>query len=129
MYNYDLTKSSINLPIKLKLGTNEIDFVASLDTGATFCIFERLFGEEIGLIIEQGHKTFIRTALGKFTAYGHTVTMDILDYSFESFVYFAENESFSHNVLGRNGFLSKINLGLIDYDGKIFLNSYDTDIK
>lgn len=127
MYSYDLTKSSINLPVKLKLGENEIDFVASLDTGATFCIFERLFGEELGLIVEQGHKTFIRTALGKFTAYGHTVVINILDYSFEAVVYFAENESFTHNVLGRNGFLNKVNLGLVDYDGKIFLNSYNID--
>lgn len=39
-------------------------------------------------------------------------------------VYFAKEESFTRNVLGRQGFLDRVKLGLIDYEGKLLLSAY-----
>jgi hypothetical protein len=39
-------------------------------------------------------------------------------------VYFAEDENFSRNVLGRHGWLELVTIGLIDYDGKLYLSRY-----
>ncbi len=37
---------------------------------------------------------------------------------------FAEDENFNRNVLGRHGFLDRTVLGLVDYEGKLYLNQY-----
>jgi hypothetical protein len=42
-----------------------------------------------------------------------------------STVYFAKDESFTRNVLGRQGWLDRVKLGLIDYEGRLFLSKYD----
>ena len=35
---------------------------------------------------------------------------------------FAEDENFSRNVLGRQGRLDRVRLGLVDYEGKLCLS-------
>jgi hypothetical protein len=40
-------------------------------------------------------------------------------------VYFAADEAFTRNVLGRQGWLNVIRLGLVDYEGKLYLSHYD----
>ena len=37
---------------------------------------------------------------------------------------FAEDEAFQRNVLGRRGFLEPVILGLVDYEGKLYLSKY-----
>jgi hypothetical protein len=58
-------------------------------------------------------------------AYGHTVTVETLGYSFDVTVYFAAHESFTRNVLGRRGWLDQVRLGLIEYEGKVYLSRYN----
>lgn len=43
----------------------------------------------------------------------------------QSVVYFAENEAFSINVVGRIGFLDRLQIGIIDYDQLIYLGLFD----
>lgn len=48
-----------------------------------------------------------------------------LGFSFDMMVYFAQDVVFKRNVLGRRGRLDQGRLGLIDYDGKIYLSRDD----
>ena len=41
-------------------------------------------------------------------------------------VFFAEDENFRRNVLGRNGWLDRVVIGINDYDGKLYLSRYET---
>jgi hypothetical protein len=88
------------------------------------CIFERKFGEKIGLEIENGMRQNFGTATGTFLAYGHELTLIVAGFEFDSMVFFPENEHIKRNVLGRTGWLDRIILGLIDYEGKIYLSRY-----
>jgi hypothetical protein len=45
--------------------------------------------------------------------------------SFIALVGFAEDEAFQRNVLGRRGFLEQVILGLVDYEGKLYLSDYN----
>lgn len=127
---YDSGKDGITLRVKLQSGQNALETEAKLDTGATFCIFASELGEGLGLTIENGTKVKISTAAGTFCAFEHEVILSIVDsqarLAFEDAVsvYFAEDISFSRNVLGRRGLLPKIQLALIDYDGKLYLSKY-----
>jgi hypothetical protein len=48
-------------------------------------------------------------------------TLLVENMEFDSVVYFAAEEAYNRNVLGRHGWLSLIRMGLIDYEGKLFL--------
>ena len=109
----------------LKYAEKEVILLAKLDTGSTDCIFARKFGEELGLNIEQGDFSTIGTSTGNFGAYLHEITLSVLGYELEVYAFFAENEAFDRNVLGRKGFFDRVVLGLIDYEGKLFVNHYD----
>jgi len=125
LIEYDTTKTGITLDIKLKFGGAEEKVSSKLDTGSTDCIFPRAIGESLGLPIENGKPASIGTATRTFRAYLHEITMSFLDFDFEVYVYFAEDENFKRNVLGRVGFLDRVVLGLVDYEGKLFLNRYE----
>ena len=123
--HYDAGKPGITLPTTLQVGESFVSFEAKLDIGSSFCIFERFHGELLGLDIEQGHRQYIGTAVGGFITYGHQVTLSVCDFEFDSTVFFAAEENIKRNVLGRHGWLNKIRLGLVDYDGLLYLSSYD----
>lgn len=125
VWNYDAGQSGITVPVTLRLVSAEVAFDAKIDTGATDCVFARRFGEELGLEIETGEKNRFSAATGLFTAYGHEITISVLDYAIDGFVFFAEDENFNRNVLGRHSFLEQVILGLVDYEGKLYLNAYE----
>jgi hypothetical protein len=122
IYYYDTLKKGITVKVKLIYGENSAEFNAKIDTGAENCIFNRLQGERIGLDIESGFRETFSTATGNFFAYGHEVTLSVLGIETTSTVYFSESEYFTRNVLGRQGWLDRIKFGLIDNEGKLFLN-------
>jgi len=124
-YKYDTLKIGVTVPVTLRLNGDTVDFEAKVDTGAENCIFEKIHGERLGLIIESGREQIFSTAAGIFTAYGHELTINVLEIEFDSTVYFAKEESFTRNVLGRQGWLDRVKLGLIDYEGKLFLSEYN----
>jgi hypothetical protein len=63
---YDTTEIGISLNVTLKLAEKSINFIAKIDTGADHCIFERRFGEDLGLKIENGIAQRFWTAAGSF---------------------------------------------------------------
>ncbi len=124
---YQTGKIGINIPIRLLHGSQLIDVDAKLDTGSTFCVFERLIGEDLGFDIESGMPEQIGTPLGAFAAFGHFVTLVVQGRECEVVVYFAENPAFNRNVLGRVGFLDRVLIGLNDYAGRLYLGRLDAD--
>jgi hypothetical protein len=116
---------SISIPVTLRHGADKVSFDADLDTGSTFCIFNRGHGETLGLNVESGDPTRFKTVTGSFDAYGHMVTLETLGYSFDVTVYFAAHEGFSRNVLGRRGWLDQVRLGVIECESKLYLSQYN----
>jgi len=124
---YDPGKSGITVKVELGSGDNSISFEAKIDTGSTYCIFERFHAEELGIQIESGLRERISTASGSFWAFGHLLTLVVEDYEFESTIYFAEDENFKRNVLGRHGWLDRVVVAINDYDGKLYLSRYESE--
>lgn len=125
-YDYDpQARDGITLPVQLAVGQRSVRLHAKLDTGASFCIFERAYGEQLGLSIEAGHPQVFRTANSQFHAYGHEVTITSFEFQFNSEVFFAAEDAIQRNVLGRNGWIQKFRLALIDYDSVLHLSDYN----
>jgi len=113
------------VPVGISLVGNTVDLVAKLDTGASLCVFQRQYGELLGLRIETGRSQWMSTATGRFLTYGHPVTLEVLGLTFETTAYFAADPQYSRNVLGRRGFLDLVRIALIDYDGRLYLGPYE----
>jgi hypothetical protein len=127
-YDYDTLQLGITVPVTLKFGANSRDFSAKIDTGAAHCVFERRHAVRLGIDVESGESLKFGTPTGSFEAYGHELTVSVLGIETVSTVYFAAEEFFTRNVLGRQGWLDRIKLGLVDYEGKLFLSSYNEEI-
>jgi hypothetical protein len=124
LLTYDVGALGITVAVVLELKDRRVIFDAKIDTGADHCIFERKFSEQLGLDNEKGVPQRFGTATGTFLAYGHDVRLQIADIAFDSMVFFAAEESFTRNVLGRFGWLDRVALGLVDYEGKLYLSPY-----
>jgi hypothetical protein len=124
---YDTGKSGVTMPVTLSFTDVSVTFDAKLDTGSSECVFARRYGEQLGLEIEDGERIRIGTATGSFIAYRHELTLTVLGYDFDSHACFASDEFFNRNVLGRHGFMDRVQIGLNDYDGKLYLNRYEPE--
>ena len=124
LHNYSLFDVGITVDLILQAGDLKVDVVAKIDTGSTYCVFERHHGEGLDLDIESGLSVIIGTATGTFKAFGHELTLSVLGIETISTVYFAESDYFDRNVLGRIGWLDRVKLGLIEQEGKLFLSEY-----
>ena len=122
---YDARKFGITLPTTLSAGVRIIEFEAKLDTGSSLCVFPRRYGEEIGFDIESGAYERIGTVIGGFVAFGHWATLSVLGYAYETTVYFAKDQDFNRNILGRQGWLDRVRLGLVDYNSRLYLSDYN----
>lgn len=125
LLNYNTLQQGITVPIKLSPGQSSVEIFAKLDCGASNCVFEYTHGETLGIEVERGDLKRFNTATGHFDAFGRSVTMVVKSYEFEVMVYFAKDESFNRNVLGRIGFFDRLLVGLNDYSGKLYLNRMD----
>jgi len=120
-------ESKITVPVVLYTDlAMRVQIRAKLDTGSDFCVFQPHHAGALGLELERGVKQRIRTAVGSFVAYGHEVTMTVLNLEWQTTVYFAEPEDFPVSVVGRLGFLDHIRLGLVDYDQVMYLADYNS---
>jgi hypothetical protein len=122
---YDYGTEAIIIPVELQLADKTVRADAYVDTGATFCVFKRELGAALDIDVESGTPLRLSTVTGSFDAYGHMLTLKTLDYSFDVIVYFAADESFARNVLGRRGWLDRVRLGLVEYESKLYLSRYD----
>ncbi|MEP7363341.1 MAG: hypothetical protein ABI972_08810 [Acidobacteriota bacterium] len=125
-HKYSSSASGIEVEVGLNLGPDQpIRLLAKIDTGASFCIFQRDYAEHMGIEVESGVPLRIGTATGGFDAFGHTVILSCFDWTFETTVYFAEPREFNRNVLGRQGWLENFRMAIIDHDSLLYLSKYD----
>jgi hypothetical protein len=121
---YNTLKTGISLTAILYRGKEAVECETKLDTGSSHCIFKRSHGELLGLDIESTAAEKISTVTGGFLAYPHTITIEVLGIRTEATVYFAAEEDFKRNVLGRAGWLDRVKVGLVDYEAKLLLSAY-----
>src|SRR5271157_3264858 len=124
-HSYAGSDAGITVPVLLRSGERLVDLVASVDTGASHCLFETGYAAELGRDLTNGVLTRFRTANSNFEAYGHEVEIDVLGIVIHSLVYFFAEPSICKNVLGRVGWLDRVRLGLVDYDRQLYLASHD----
>lgn len=122
---YDASQPSIALPVHVALGSRFVTASAKLDTGASHSIFCREIGEELGLDVATGERLGIETVTGRFVCFGHGVTLTAAGVMVDTVVYFAAESGLPVNVLGRSGFIDRLRLGIVDYDGVLLASSYD----
>jgi predicted aspartyl protease len=122
LHLYDAGDTGVTLAVILRLASLDVHVTAKLDTGSSHCIFERIYADALGLEVQSGYAMRVGTAAGSFMTYGHNVTLQVKGYEFELMAFFAEDYIINRNVLGRNGFLNRVQLGLLDYEGKLLLS-------
>jgi len=125
-YRYLDKPDGITLLTQLSYGGLTITVNAKVDTGATYCLFRREHGEELGVPVEQGLLVVLDTLGGPLEAFGHEVIIQTSGLIFTSFVCFAKHPGLRRNLLGRQGWLRKLRLAVIDYDNLLYLNTYDS---
>lgn len=124
VYEFNTLETGISVPVKLFSDDKKTSLFAKIDTGSTHCFFERQYAEQLGIEIESGQPLTVGTATGTFLTFGHELTISVLDIEQFVTVYFIAEEGIKRNVLGRLGFLTNVQLGLIDYEGKLLLSRY-----
>ena len=125
-FDYPDRPEGIRLPATLTFGGKAVHTHAYVDPGAAFCVFSREIGEKLGLNIESGIPKRMGSLVGTLDTFGHEVTLQTLEVSFQSFVYFAKYPGLQRNLLGRQGGLRNLKVGLIDYDNLLYLSAYDS---
>ncbi len=125
-YYYPTTEDDITLQAELRLAQEGVEAEAKLDTGAAFCLFKRSYAEELGLVVEQGYRQRFGTLTDSFTAYGYMLVLKTLEIELEVMVFFPADIFIPRNLLGRN-WLRKVRLGLVDYEGLLYLSKYQQE--
>ena len=125
VHDYSRDDESIVIPVVLRSGTNQIPVAASVDTGASFCVFGTEIAEALGLDLTSGISKRCRTANSGFEAFGHEIELIVFGVATQSTVYFFADPMIDKNVLGRIGWLDRVRLGIVHHDNKIYLAPYD----
>ena len=128
-HSYANSRDGIAIPVFLRSGEIEVEFTAMLDTGATFCLFQRSYCEALGLDLKAGLRQEFRTATGRFEAYGHELTLSTLGIEMDATVYFFADAAIRKNVLGRCGWLDRVRLAVVDYEQVLCLAPYDSSFQ
>ena len=121
---YDKRLEGITIEASLSLGAQSVICQAKIDTGAQVCLFMREIADVLGLDIKAGHRLALRTLAGSLIAHGHPVTVNTLGLEFDSLIYFPAEYGLPRNLLGREGWLQRVRLAIIDYDSVLYLSSY-----
>lgn len=124
-HTYDSRPEGITIPVALKAGGIKVELLAKIDTGASDCLFERSYGEALGLRIEAGIRETYSTANSRFEAYGHEISIQVLDIETTATAYFFADPSIERNVLGRRGWLDRLRFGLVDYEQVVYIAGYN----
>jgi len=123
---YETSDGVVTIAVFLSLGNTRVRCVAQIDTGAAVCLFGRELADDLGIDdVESGHQIYLSTLAGSLPAYGHEVTLQTLDLTIQTTVYFAERYGLERNLLGKFGWLQQVRLGIVDYNEEIYLSAYD----
>lgn len=117
------------MPVRLVIGEVWVETEAKLDTGSSHSVFAREIGEALGIVVSAGEPMRLVTVNGAFLAYGHTLAIRAIEQQLEAMVYFAAEYGFPRNVLGRRGFIDRLRLGIVDYDGVLLASDYDVALE
>jgi hypothetical protein len=90
IHQYASRDGSVTVPVVLRSGANAVDLVASVDTGASYCLFESAYAAELGFKLTDGILTRFRAANSNFDAYGHEAEVEVLGVVARSVVYFSD---------------------------------------
>jgi len=112
----------ITIEITLIRGNRRRRIQAKIDTGAEYCIFQRDYADALDLDVTSGELITFDSAGGPFTAWGHYVTIESFDFQHEALVFFSDTYGFRRNLLGRRGWIEHVQLGLIDYQSKLYVS-------
>ena len=123
-HHYGFETDGVEVPVVLRIGTQSVDVKAKVDTGSAHCIFERRYADMLGLPLESGRFQRFQTVSGSFAAYEHEVTLDVLGIEFSAVVFFAEDYAFRRSFVGRTGWLNRVRIAIIDYEGTLWLSPY-----
>ncbi len=119
---YPSVKAGITINAILRYGNHEQVCPAKIDTGAEFCLFNRTLADSLAIDVESGYQEKFSTLGGGIIAYAHEIELETLGLRFQSYVYFAENYAVNRNLLGRQGWLQLVKLGLDDYRSQLYLS-------
>jgi hypothetical protein len=123
-HRYPDDEEGISISIKLTYGDETLRVDAKVDPGAAVCLFSHEIGLKLGVPIEQGIPIKLGGLTSSLDAFGHEVTLQTGEIAFQSTVYFAKYPDLPRNLLGRQGWLRNLKLGLIDYDNLLYLGAY-----
>lgn len=121
---YDDSPAGIIIFVSLGYAGKNLRIEAKVDPGAEVCLFTHDVARRLGIQIESGIPITLHTLTGPLEAFGHEVTLQTCDMVFQSVVYFAKYPNLPRNILGRQGWLRKLKLAVIDYDNLLYLNAY-----
>ena len=93
VHHYSIYKVGITVEATLQNGDFSVDIDVKIDTGSTYCVFERHYGERLDLDIESGNLVELSTATANFRAFGHELSLTVLGVETTATVYFAEELS------------------------------------
>lgn len=122
---YKSLATGITIDTVLRYGISETICLAKVDTGSDVCLFERGVAEFLEIDVESGYAKKFSTLTGDLIAYGHEIELETLGLRFQSFVYFPDSYTVRRNLLGRQGWLHLIKLGLVDHDCELYISPYD----
>jgi hypothetical protein len=125
-YFYPDETDGITIPTYLSYGDQNIVVNAKFDTGAAYCLFRNEHAIDLGVPVEDGIYVVLDTLGGPLEAFGHEVVIQTCDIAFQSVVYFAKYPNLRRNLLGRQGWLRKLRMAIIDYDNLLYLSAYDS---
>jgi predicted aspartyl protease len=87
-HDYASRTEGVFVPVVLISGSESIELSASIDTGATFCLFSSEYARALNINIETGENRTFWTANSKFEAYGHLLTIRVLGINVEALATF-----------------------------------------
>jgi hypothetical protein len=124
-HQYPDHDDGIVIPVSLAFGGRSVRTFACVDPGAACCIFSNEVGVKLGLDIESGLPKRMGSLAGTLATLGHEVTLQTLEISFQSFIYFAKYPGVERNLLGRTGWLDRLRIALIHYDSLFYYDDYN----
>lgn len=125
---YDTRLEGITIEARLVSAEHSVICQAKIDTGGQVCLFMREIAETLSIDVDTGHRRAFNTLGGSLIAYGHNVRLQTLGLEFDSLIYFAADYGLPRNLLGREGWLQKVRLAIIDYDSALYLSPYQNQV-
>jgi predicted aspartyl protease len=105
------------IPIKLKKGNSEVSYLALIDSGADYCIFDAEIGKVIGLDVLDGKLLEFNGVTGeKEKAYFHKIYISVGGWEKECYCGFSIglNKTMPYGILGQDGFFDLFKVSM-DY--------------